>query len=113
MRTPSFSAFDRLSQIEVIFIDSPYGTDLIILVHLRRIGIQGNAFRPFSIRQFKTRYTSFMEKSQQRVIIYYFSLKDWDTRKIQKELINALGSDVYSQVQILHSLARFSMSDIS
>jgi hypothetical protein len=48
-----------------------------------------------------------MEKSQQRVIVYSFSLKGWP-RKIQKELTNALGSDGYSQVQISRWLARFS-----
>jgi hypothetical protein len=54
-----------------------------------------------------------MEKSQQRVIIYYFSLKSWGARKIQKEFTDTLGSDVYSQVQISRWLARFSTDDIS
>jgi hypothetical protein len=36
-----------------------------------------------------------MEKSQQRVIIYYFSLKGWGAWKIEKELTNALSSDIY------------------
>jgi hypothetical protein len=41
-----------------------------------------------------------MEKSQERGIIYYFSLKDWDARTIQKELTDTLGSDEYSQIEI-------------
>jgi hypothetical protein len=40
-----------------------------------RIGIRGSAFQPFRTRTFKTHYIPFMEKSQQRAIIYYFSLK--------------------------------------
>jgi hypothetical protein len=42
-----------------------------------------------------------MEKSQQRAIIYYFSLKGRVAWKIQKELTDTLGSDIYSQAQIL------------
>jgi hypothetical protein len=42
-----------------------------------------------------------MEKSQQRRIMDYFSLNGWGDRKIQDELPDAVGSDVYSQVQIL------------
>jgi hypothetical protein len=53
-----------------------------------------------------------MEKSQPRAIIDDFSLKDWDAREIQKELTDTLGSDVYSQAQILRWLARFSTGDI-
>jgi hypothetical protein len=54
-----------------------------------------------------------MEKSQQRVIIYYFSLKGWGARKIQKKLIDTFGSDGYSQAQISPWLARFCTGDIS
>jgi hypothetical protein len=54
-----------------------------------------------------------MEISQQRVFLYYFSLKGWGAGKIQKELTDALGSDVYLQAQISRWLARFSTGDIS
>jgi hypothetical protein len=54
-----------------------------------------------------------MEKSQQRVIIDYFLLKGWGARKIQKELTDTLGSDVYSQAQISGWLTCFSTGDIS
>jgi hypothetical protein len=47
------------------------------------------------------------------VIIYYFSLKGWGARKIQKELTDTLGSDVYPQTQISRLLARFSAGDLS
>jgi hypothetical protein len=54
-----------------------------------------------------------MKKSQRQIILYYFSLKDWAARKIQKKLTDALGSDGYSQAQISRWLARFSAGDIS
>jgi hypothetical protein len=38
-----------------------------------------------------------MEKSQQRAIMIYLSLKGWGARKIQKKLTDTFGSDVYSQ----------------
>jgi hypothetical protein len=108
-----FSASDKLSHIWVILIDCPCVTDLITLWHLHQIGIRGSAFRPFSTRTFKTRDTPFMEKSQQRVIIYHFSLKGWGARKIQNELMDALRLDVYLQAQISQWLAPFSVGDIS
>jgi SNF family Na+-dependent transporter len=54
-----------------------------------------------------------MEKSQQRVLIYYFSLKGWSTRTIQKELTDTYGSDGSSQTQISQWFARFSTGKIS
>jgi hypothetical protein len=67
----------------------------------------------FSTAIFKAPDTAFMGKFQPRVIIYSFSLKGWAARKIQKELTDTLGSDVYSQAQTSRWLARFSMVDIS
>jgi hypothetical protein len=37
-----------------------------------------------------------METSQQRAIIYDFSLKGWGAQKIQKKLTDTLGLDGYS-----------------
>jgi hypothetical protein len=54
-----------------------------------------------------------MEASQQRVLIYYFSLKGWGARKIQKEFTDAFDSGAYLQTQISRSLAHFSTNDIS
>jgi hypothetical protein len=54
-----------------------------------------------------------MKKTQQRVIIYHFSLKGWDACKIQKELAETLGTDAYSQVQVSHWLTRFNTKDFS
>jgi hypothetical protein len=54
-----------------------------------------------------------MEKSQRRVIIYSFLLKGWGARKIQKELTDTLGPDVYFQAKISRWFARFSTGDIS
>jgi hypothetical protein len=111
--TFSFSASDKLSHISLIFVDNPYVTDLIALLHLPRIGIRANVFHPRIGRTFRTRYSSFMEKSQQRVIIYCFSLKGWSTRKVQKKLTDALALDVYSQAQTSRRLARFTAGGIS
>jgi hypothetical protein len=54
-----------------------------------------------------------MEKSRQRGIIDYFSLKGLIARKTQKELTDTLSSDACSQVQISRWLARFGTGDIS
>jgi transposase len=81
--------------------------------HLGRMGIRGLAFPRFSTRTFTTLSPPFMEKSQQQVFVYYFSLKGWRVRKIQKELTDTLGPDVYSQAQISRWPARLSTGDIS
>jgi hypothetical protein len=54
-----------------------------------------------------------METSQQRAIIYYFSLKAWSIPTIQKELTDIFASDVYSQAQISRWLAGFGTGGIS
>jgi hypothetical protein len=97
MKTPPFLASDKLSHIYVRFLDNSYVTDLITLGLFRWIGIRGSGFRPVRTRTCERRDTPFMVKSQQRVILYYFSLKGWGARKIHNELADALGSDVYSQ----------------
>jgi hypothetical protein len=113
MRTSSFSASDKLLHICIIFIDSPYGIDRITLWYLLRIGISGSAFRPFRRRTFQAHYAPFREKSQQREIIYGFSLKGWPAPKVQKKLADTLGSHVYSQAQISRWLARLNPGNIS
>jgi hypothetical protein len=113
MRTPLSSASDNLEHISLRFIDSLYVTYLITLWNLRHIGIRGLVFRPFSTRPLKPRYPPFMEKSQQRVISDYFSLKGCGARKLRKKLTDKLGSDVYSQAQISRWFVHFSPSDIS
>jgi hypothetical protein len=85
MSMAPFSISDALWHMWGWFIGCPSVTSLITLWHFRRIGIRGLLFRPFSTLRFKTRYTPFIQKSQQRVIVYYFSLKGWGARKSQHE----------------------------
>jgi hypothetical protein len=54
-----------------------------------------------------------MDKSQQREIISYFSLKGRGARKIQNEFPDTHGPDVSSQAQISLWLDCFSTGDIS
>jgi hypothetical protein len=54
-----------------------------------------------------------MKKSQQRLVISYFSFKDWDESKIQKELAEILITDVDLQPHVSRSLTRLRTGYIS
>jgi hypothetical protein len=113
MRTCFFSDSDKLASGDGRFRHSTCVAYFITFWHHHRIDIRRLANRPFKNGTLKVPYLSLMEKSQQRVIIYYFSLKGWGARTIRKETAEALGADAYSQVQALRRPTQFGTGDIS
>jgi hypothetical protein len=84
MTTFPFSASNKLSHIEVRLMDSPYVTDLITVWDLRRIGVRGSRFPPFSVSTFKVLSPGFAPTLQSTYLRRWINIPSCSSKELQQ-----------------------------